>query len=141
MGAAKGSAFRGWLENLVRDALRPYVSEQALEAATNGMIAALRGRVVVGMRQARPKRETERALAMRLPDVGVAWDHKRGGRRYHLRVLDEHTVELDDGEQATRFPSLKAVATAICGRPPGVGGWKFFFGPLTHEEVTAKYRQ
>lgn len=87
----------------------------------------------------RPRLETERALLLRLPEPGVVYEGERAGKRYSFTVLSDEVVELVLDGKRTRHGTLKGVATAICGYPPSVAGWTFFFGGLSREEVAARY--
>lgn len=143
MGAARNvkqdDEHAGGLEGAVRETLSRYVTGGALEEMTDILVTVIKGRFVVGTRKPRPRRETQRALMMRLPDVGVEWTIARNTLMYTLRIATDHCVELDTGGELKRYPSLKAVATAIQGYPPSVSGWQFFFGLMSREEVLERY--
>ena len=136
----------GWstkdkLETAVREALTKAMGKRAPEMVddvTEAMMEALRGQFAIGVRRPRPRRETARALSMRLP-VGVEFTHRRKGKVYTLRVVNDRAVDLECEGEVTRYESLKAVATAILGYAPSVGGWQFFFGTLDYAEVVERY--
>jgi len=131
---------RDRLEETVKETLRPYlVSTAKLEIMTEALVDVLRSQFVIGTRRPRPRRETERALSLRLPQVGTAWEHHRKGRIFRLRVTSETTVEVEVDDTTNRYESLKAAAIAICGYTPSVSGWIFFFGGMLREEVAARY--
>lgn len=136
---------RDRLEQVVREALKPHLtvgrktSTEMLESATEVVVDALRRRFAIGARRPRPRRETPRALAARLPDAGVVITTHRKGHDYTVRVVGEHAVELECDGRVEGYESLRAVATAIMGYAPSVGGWQFFFGTMTRAEVSARY--
>lgn len=138
-------ALRDKLEEIVRETLRPHLavgqktSTQMLETVTEAIVDVLRSQFVVGTRRPRPRRETERALSLRLPPIGAAWEFKRRGRIYQLRVVSEMAIEVEVDGEASRYESLKAAAVSIIGYTPSVSGWRFFFGSMSHDEVSARY--
>ena len=134
------------LEDAIREALKPHlyvgrkVTTDLLETVTEAAVAALRQGFAVGTRHRRPRRETHRALMMRLPEVGVCLPFTKRGQTYHVRIVGENAVDLEreDGT-VVRYETLKAVATAIAGYTVSVSGWQYFFGGMSREEVSARY--
>jgi hypothetical protein len=128
----------------VEDALRPHLAvgrkttTDLLEQAVEAVVDAMRGRFIIGVRKPRPRKQTERALSLRLP-VGIEISATHKGKVHTVRVIGEHQVELECEGKIERYESLKAVAVAIQGYPPSVSGWRFFFGTLSYEEVVARY--
>jgi hypothetical protein len=128
------------LQDVIRETLRPHLSSTGnLDQVTEALLLALRGRFAVAVRRPKPRLDTPRARAHRLPEVGVAWTFTRRGVTYSLRITGDHELEVEYNGHVERFESLKAAARAICGYSPSVGGWVFFFGTLDHAEVSARY--
>lgn len=129
------------LRDTIRETLRPHLSSPAkLDELAEALLLALRGQWVMSPRRPRPRLETPRAISLRLPEVGVAWTMIRRGIHYSLRITGDHELEVAYNGHIERYESLKAAARAICGYPPSVSGWVFFFGSLSREEVSARYK-
>lgn len=142
-----GPGVRGQLEEALRDALRPLLAVgrkatlNLLDEITDAAVDVLRRRFIVGVRRPRERRQTARALALRLPEVGVQIDKTHKGVTYSVRIV-ANGVELCEGDgPAERFESLKAVTVRILGYAPSVSGWRYFFGEMSSEEVTARYKR
>lgn len=133
---------RDRLEDAVRETLKAHLKAgDTLDVLTEELVTALRGRFSLIERHRKPRKDTPRALAQRLPEAGVSWKYTRGTRVYTILVVDEHTVVLQEGESEKRLQSLKAVATEILGYYPGIGGWRYFFGEMSYDEVSARYKR
>jgi hypothetical protein len=131
------------LSETIRETVRPHVIPgKNIDALVEALVKVLRSDYVVGIRRPRPRRETDRALSMRLPPVGSTWTTTHRGRTYTLRVLGEHLLECSCGDDdVKRFESLKAAAVHICGYSPSVGGRRFFFGLATNDEIAEQLRK
>lgn len=129
------------LADAIRETARPYVGGQNLDAVVGALVKVLRAQFVVGIRKPKPRRQTERAISMRLPAVGVTWTYSHKGKRYVLTVTGEHELTVECDGAPVRFESLKAAAKAILGYQPSVGGWRFFFGTAEHDEVARRHKR
>lgn len=151
MGAARqqeqhGEKVMDRFGETVEEALKPHLAvgrkttTDMLEQAVEAVVDAIRkGRFIIGLRKPRPRKTTQRALSLILPEVGVEISTTHKGKVYTMRVVGEHELELECDGKIERYTSLKAVATAIIGYPPSYSGWRHFFGTLSHEEVAARY--
>lgn len=116
-------------------------SQVVLDEVVERVADAMRGKMVLGIRRPKERKTTRRALSMRLPEVGVTFPHEHNGKRYTVSVVEANMVELEDSEgKVERYRTLKAVAFAILGYQPPIGGWRFFFGGLSSEEVSTRYK-
>lgn len=149
MGAALGKKHTQEPENAkdklaqaFREALASKVkSTVMLDQMVESLMDAVTGRFIVGVRKPKPRRETHRALMRRLPDVGTKWTYQHKEIAYNLQVVGEHAVAVwkEHGDGKEIYESLKAAAIAILGYVPSVGGWQFFFGSMSREEVQERY--
>ena len=133
---------RDKLEQVLRDALKPKLGprSQLLEELVEAVADAMRDTMVLGIKRPRERKTNRLALARRLPDVGVAWTHERKGKLYKLSIVEGEMVEMENEGQVERYKSLKQAMVAILGYDSPITGWRFFFGPLSHEEVTKRYK-
>lgn len=143
MAAAKGSGanpVKGQLADALRDALRGKTSPELLEAATEAAVESVKRRFAIQRRRERPRKTTQRALSMVLPEVGVSIEVAHRQQVYKVTIAEGNLVVLElEGEVIGRFNSLKSAALSILGYAPSMGGWRFFFGHASHEEVNARY--
>jgi hypothetical protein len=136
----KNESAKDRLAQAFREALKPIVKSSAhVDTLVDTLMDAITGKFIVGVREPKPRRETHRALSLRLPEIGTSWTYERHDKTYRLTVEGEHLVKMEYDGKVERYESLKAAATAILGYVPGVSGWSFFFGHMNHKEVQERY--
>lgn len=135
------------LEELLRDALKPHLAvgrkttTEMLETVAEVAAEAIHQKFSLYTRRPRRLKETPRAIAIRLPEVGVSWEYEHKGKSYKVTVVGEHELELEIDGEMQKHPTLRSVATAILGYGPPIGGMRFFFGGMKLDEVNRKYRK
>jgi len=141
-GGEPHESVRDKLEQVLRDALRPKLGPktQLLEELVEAVADAMRGSMVLGIKRQKPLKTNRIALARRLPGVGVSWPYEHKGKQYRVNIVEGNMVELESEGQVERYSSLKQVQVAILGYDSPVTGWRFFFGPLSHDEVTKRFK-
>lgn len=130
------------LEQVLRGVLGPKLGPGSqLEELVSALASAMRGTMILGVRRPKQRKTTQRAIAMRLPEVGVTFPFLHKGQHYRISIVEGEMVELrDEAGEVRLFRTLKAVADAILGYDIPVGGWRFFFGGLSSEEVSSRYK-
>lgn len=133
---------RNKLEQILRDALRPKLGPRSmlLEELVEVCADAMRGKMILGIRRPKERKTTRRALAQRLPEVGVSFPYEHKGKRYQVSIVEGDMIEVECEGHVERYKTLKQVLTAILGYPKSIGGWQFFFGSLSSEEVSKRYK-
>lgn len=135
----KGPTIRERLRAVIAETLADlnsgrYTSEMQADAVT----AAITARFGFMVRKPREPKTTERANALKLPEVGTTVTIRRKAAFHKITIVDVSGRRMVEYNGQT-FDSLKAAATALCGYPPSIGGWQFFFGRLDMDEVNRKY--
>lgn len=131
---------RGKLEQVIREALKPALKAgTSLEEIVEAVADAMRGKLILGIRRPKERKTTRRALSLRLPEVGVVFPYEHNGKRYLVSVVEDGVMEVEVNGVMERYKSLKAVAFAILGYSPPIGGWRFFFGGMSWDEVNTRY--
>lgn len=133
---------RDKLEKVLRDALRPKLGPKSvlLEELVEAVADAMRGTMILGIKRPRERKTNRLALARRLPEVGVSFPYEHKGKHYQVSIVEGEMVEVDCDGQVERYKSLKQVQEAILGYRSPMVAWRFFFGPMNHEEVTKRYK-
>lgn len=133
---------RDKLEQVLRDALRPKLGPKSmlLEELVEAVVDAMKGNMILGIKRPRQLKTSRLALARRLPEMGVNFSHEHKGKVYQVKIVEGDMVEMESDGQVERYKSLKQAMVAILGYDSPVTGWRFFFGPMSHDEVTKRYK-